>query len=281
MFYSTAGQSLDVENKNEMKKIGFLIAMFAIVLTSCETADEILVQELEPTIPTVPVGNFTIEPNHNLTFTEFKNGALTGSIVWPITLSSPFIFPVTTTQINTYGNYGGGPDLFSGQAIEVYLGGVLDVPNTCLTFYINNVPVAHSTEPLALGVPILLYYGLPVWALDNIKISIDTNCIPIGFFNIDARNNCNITNVTGIGLPTWGFPINDGRTESQPFTSIEAQTLTVALTGANTGTCLRLYVNGQVYDETPITTDGTYNIDMPAVGATPRDAVILIIWNEC
>ena len=267
-----------------MKKIVFLIAMMAIVLISCETgiddpANEMLVEQTKQVTSTVPDGNFIVEPNHNLSFTNFKNGALTGPITWPITISSPFIFPITSTQVRTYENYGGGPDLFSGQAIEVYLEGGPIVHGTCLTFSINGTPVATSTEPLALGVPILLYYGLPVWYPDTIKISVGTECSPIGFFNVDARNDFNITNVTGVDIPSWNFPINDGRTESQPFTWIDEQTLTVTVTGVGAATCLRLYVNGQVYDETAVTSAGTYNIDMPAVtGIHPRDAVILIIW---
>ena len=266
-----------------MKKLIFLLGILS-VLMSCETVESSpdMVKQTMAVTATPPDGNFIIEPNHNLTFTNFTNGIGTDPIVWPITLSDPFIFPVTEPQGRLYDNYGGNPDLFSGQAITVYLDGGPIIHGTCLTFSINGVPVATSTEPLALGEPIVLYYGLPVFYPDTIKIAVGAECSPIGFFNVDARRDSfSVTNITGVDLPSWNFPVDNGRTETQPFTWIDEQTLTVTLTGTGE-TCLRLYVNGQVYDEVTVTGSGDYNIDVPAVtGVHPRDAVILIIGYDC
>lgn len=114
------------------------------------------------------------------------------------------------------------------------------------------------------------------------KTPTPTRSIPQdGDFTLSPSYGLSYTSLSGSGFPTgWSFPSFTNQTKTYTG-SISSQTFSIGIGGSPpTNTCVRTLINGLIYDtNTPVSSAGTYNLDMPTI--TGPDEIRVSIGGGC
>lgn len=211
--------------------------------------------------PTQGTLAFTYDPNYNLYFNNV-------TFAQEPTFNPAFSYPVYTQETSDV--YPGSVIWFLGaQTVNVNLGGGPIIPTSYVNMYVDygsgNVLTA-SQAVVNTGTTVNLYAYPPVFPPDDVLFTIDTNTGAIATMTIWLNDNegYNITNISGTGLPTFTYPILDGRIQAASKSSqIAYQQITVTVTGSGSNARIRTGIGAAVTYTTALGAAGNYNIYIP------------------